>query len=164
MEDLHFYSGAYGKRRSADANFDIRQDGATITAASRGILPQGEGLTVKADLPEGYWVDPYSRDDDLPWMYGALGALGMLMLLLWLFVGRDDPIIPTVEFYPPDDMDPLETAYVGNDRVAVKDLSALFMYFANKGYVRIEQTDRKRLRIVRLKDPDLVEQKHARDV
>ena len=164
VEGLKFYSGAYGEAESADANFTIRQDGATITAASRGILPQGEGLTVKADLPEGYWVDPYSRDDDLPWMYGALGALGMLMLLLWLFVGRDDPIIPTVEFYPPDDMDPLETAYVGNDRVAVKDLSALFMYFANKGYVRIEQTDRKRFRIVRLKDPDLAEQKHAREV
>ncbi len=164
VEGLKFYSGAYGEAESADANFTIRQDGATITAASRGILPQGEGLTVKADLPEGYWVDPYSRDDDLPWMYGVLGALGMLMLLLWLFVGRDDPIIPTVEFYPPEGMDPLETAYVGNDRVAVKDLSALFMYFANKGYVRIEQTDRKRFRIVRLKDPDLAEQKHAREV
>lgn len=147
VEDMKFYSGAYGEKEEGNACFNIGTDGMKVHAVSRNVLPKGVGLTVKADLPEGYWVNPASRDDSLPAMYGALGVLGMLMLLLWLFVGRDNPIIQTVEFYPPEGMDPLEAAYIGNDRVVPRDLAALFMYLANKGYVTITSNGKKNFRM-----------------
>ena len=165
VDGLKFYSGGYGD--SSDnyrQYFDVDVKGGSIHAQSRTVLPKGVGLTVSADLPEGYWVDPASREDDLPAMYGGVGVMGMLMLLLWLFVGRDDPVIKTVEFYPPEEMDPLEVAYVANDDVANKDLSALFMYFANRGYAKISSTDQKHFSITRIRDIDLSEPIHARQV
>jgi len=164
VKDLTFYAGGYGSTESTGDYFDTDVSGTTIHAQSRQVLPKGVGLTVSADLPQGYWVDPASRDDDLPAMYGGVGVMGMLMLLLWLFVGRDDPVIKTVEFYPPEDMDPLEVAYIANDNVATKDLSALFMYFANRGYVKISSDDQKHFSITRIKDIDLAEPIHARQV
>lgn len=166
VDKLTFYGGEYGNSSegSADSYFRIEEDGQTIKADSRYALPRGVGLTVKADLPQGYWVDPLSRDEDLPAMYGGLGVMGMLMLLLWLFVGRDDPIIPTVEFYPPEDMDPLEIAYIGNDKVESKDISTQFMYFANKGYVKINSPDGKSFTMTRIRDIDMSEDVHSRQI
>lgn len=164
VDDLKFYAGAYGEKEDGSAYFNIACNGTTIRAVSNTVLPKGVGLTVSADLPEGYWVNPASREKFLPIMYGVLGVLGMLMLLLWLFVGRDDPIIQTVEFYPPEDMDPLEAAYIGNDRVPSKDLAALFMYFANKGYVTIQSDGKKNFRMTKVAEIDLAESPYSRQV
>ena len=166
VEDISFYSGEYGSNDTDAANeyFDIDVEGATINASSKGMLPKGVGLTIKADLPEGYWVDPETRDSQLPSMYGGIGFMGVLMMLLWLFVGRDDPIIKTVEFYPPEGLDPLETAYVGNDSVATKDLAAQFMYFANKGYVKIKSEDNKHFSMTKIAEMDPTESSHSQRI
>lgn len=161
IDGIRVYSGAYGSTDGGD-DFVITDTGTEWKAVSRGPLPQGAGLTISADLPEGYWVDPESRDDALPGMYGALGVLGMLMLLLWLFVGRDDPVIETVEFYPPEEMDPLEIGYIGNDRVRSKDIAAQFMYYANKGYLQIEPEERKSFRMRRTGEIGLAEPAYSR--
>ena len=163
VDDIHVYSGAYGNAETEDY-FVIMSGGSEWMARSRSVLPAGTGLTIKADLPEGYWVNPESRDYALPGMYGILGVLGMLMLLLWLFIGRDDPVIETVEFYPPEEMDPLEIAYIGNDRVSAKDIAAQFMYYANQGYVEIESEGEKKFYMTRLKDIDLGEPVYSRNI
>ena len=168
VEEMRFYSGAYGETADADEWFAIDTkvdgEGEIIHAQSKRPLPEGIGLTVSADLPEGYWVDPESRDKALPAIYGALGVMGMLMLLLWLFIGRDDPIIRTVEFYPPEGIDPLEAAYIANDKVETRDLSALFMYFANKGYVKISSDDPKRFSMEKICEIDTAEPLYARQI
>lgn len=124
IDDLQCFAGTYGSTDDPEEYFKLRNDGLVFNAESKDTLPQGLGLTIKADLPEGYWVNPYNRDKYLLLLCGLLSVMGMLMLLLWLFVGRDDPIVQTVEFYPPEEMDPLETAYVGNNAVNPKDISA----------------------------------------
>ena len=166
VEDIAFYSGLYGNDdpEAADEFFDIDVEGNRIHAVSKETLPIHVGLTLKADLPEGYWVDPESRDKQLPIMYGVLGFMGVLMLLLWLFAGRDDPVIRTVEFYPPENLDPLEVAYVGNDDVDTKDIAAQFMYFANKGYVEIESEDSEHFKMTRIGDIDPSERGHSKKV
>ncbi len=163
-DGLKYYTGAYGDTVPGSDYFDITQQGTTITAKSKTVLPKGYGLTVRGDLPEGYWVNPASREDSLPIMYGVLAVLGMLMLMLWLLVGRDDPVITTVEFYPPEDMDPLECAYVGNGKAVPRDIGALFMYFANKGYVTINQTGKKKFSMAKAADIAPTERFHSRDV
>lgn len=155
--------GTYGTNEENEY-FDVSDSGTVYTAVSKGTLPTGLGLTIKADLPEGYWVNPYSRDDKLPIFCGILAVMGALMLLLWVLVGRDRPVIQTVEFYPPEDMDPLEIAYVGNDEVASKDISALFLYLASKGYVRIESDGKKSFTLVRMNNLDSKERSHTRRI
>ena len=164
IDDIQSFAGIYGSTEDPREYFDVNNTGTVYTAVSKETLPRGMGLTIKADLPDGYWVNPYSRDDSLKLFYGLLGVMGMLMLLLWLFVGRDDPIIQTVEFYPPEDMDPLEIAYVGNDEVRSKDISSLFMYFASKGYVHIESNKKKNFSLIKTNEIDPGERGHSRKI
>ena len=162
IDDIKTYVGAYGSE-SMDGYFDVSTNGRVYTAVSRQTLPQGVGLTISATLPEGYWVGAYTRDESLPLIYGLLAMMGMLMLLLWFAIGRDNPVIPTVEFYPPEDMDPLEIAYVGNDDVSTKDISALFLWMASKGYVEIRSDGKKSFTLV--KKADLQgEEHHTREI
>lgn len=161
IDQIETFVGRYGSEEES-GYFDVNNTGTVYTAVSTGTVPQGVGLTIQADLPEGYWVNPYSRDKNLLWICGVLAVMGMLMLLLWLFVGRDDPIVQTVEFYPPEDMDPLEIAYVGNDEVKAQDISAQFMYMANKGYVQVESDGKKSFTLIRKNDMDPSERGHTK--
>ncbi len=164
IDNIESFAGLYGDTGDPAEYFNVKNTGLVYTAVSKQTLPQGLGLTIKADLPEGYWVDPYSRDEKVPILCGLLAVMGMLMLLLWLFVGRDEPIIQTVEFYPPEEMDPLEIAYVGNGEVKSKDISSLFLYMASKGYVRVESDGKKSFTLIRTKDVDPSERGHTRKI
>ena len=162
IDGIETYTGAYGSE-TGDDYFRIRNTGTVYTAVSRDTLPRGVGLTIKADLPEGYWVDPYTRDSALMGLCGVLAIMGMLMLLLWFAIGRDDPVIPTVEFYPPDELDPLEMAYVANDEVNTKDISALFIYLADKGFIHIDSDGKKSFTLMKQKDIE-GERSHTRKI
>ena len=162
IKGIETYTGSYGST-GGDEYFKVTDSGTVYTAVSRGTLPKGVGLTIKADLPEGYWVDPYSRDSALMALCGMLAVMGMLMLLLWFAVGRDDPVIPTVEFYPPDGLDPLEMAYVANDEVHAKDISALFIYLADKGCIHIDSDGKKSFTLIKQKTAD-EERSHTRKI
>ena len=163
IDDIQVYSGRY-KDTEDEGYFLVSNDRTSLTAVSRDVLPEGVGLTIRADLPEGYWVNPLDRSKSLPGVYGVLGALAALMLGLWVAVGRDKAVIKPVEFYPPDKMDPLQVAYIANDKVEPKDTAAMFMYFANKGYLKVIQEDKKRFRLEYLKAIADEEKLHAKSI
>ena len=163
VKEIRTYSGQYGDT-SSEGYFRTSFDGTEYKAVSDGWLPQGVGLTVSADLPEGYWVNPYTRDSARPKICGGIGIMGVLMLLLWFLVGRDDPVIRTVEFYPPEDMDPLEIAYIANSAVSTRDIPALFLYLASKGYAKVIQENEKRFRMLKVRDLSPEEAGHTRNL
>lgn len=161
IEHIEVYAGQY-EEAGDQGYFLVSDDGMSLTAVSRDTVPAGAGLTIRADLPEGYWVDPFDRTDGLPAAYGVLGALAALMLGLWFAVGRDKAVIKPVEFYPPDGMDPLQISYIANDTVAAKDTAAMFMYYAGKGYLKVIQEDKKKFSLKQLRDADRSEKTHSR--
>ena len=163
IKDIKVYSGQY-KDTEDEGYFLVSQDGKSLTAVSRDTLPKGVGLTIRADLPEGYWVNPLDREASLPKAYGLLGALAALMLVLWAAVGRDKAVIKPVEFYPPDGMDPLQVSYIANDKVESGDIAALFMYFASKGYLKVIQEDKKKFRLQYLQKIADREKHHAKQI
>lgn len=89
-------------------------------------------------------------------------ALAILLLLLWFLFGRDPHIVPTVEFYPPQGMTPAEVGYVLDGTADKKDLISLILYFAEKGYLTIEQTNKKKFILHKQCDIPQTEKKFAR--
>ena len=161
--DITTYVGAYGSE-NMKGYFDVNNTGTVYTAVSKEPIPKGVGLTISTDLPEGYWVNPYSRDDKQSTVCLLLAVLGALMLVLWGTIGRDNPIIRTVEFYPPENLDPLEMAYVANDKVEAKEISALFMYLADKGVLSIHENGKKSYTLVKKSPLPQGERKHTRSI
>lgn len=160
---IHVYSGPYGSEGLAE-NVRYRYDDALKTIYITGKnLAQGEGITVLCDLPEGYWVNQLNYD----WTKTAIPVSAVvcagLILLLWLIYGRDPKIIQTVEFYPPDGMTPAEIGFVLDGAGDKKDLISMIMYFAEKGYLSIEEYEKDKFCLHKLRDiEDKEEKKFAR--
>lgn len=60
--------------------------------------------------------------------------------MLFYFFGRDPKIVQTVEFYPPEGITPAEAGYIIDGIVNKEDLVSMVIYFADKGYLSIEET------------------------
>lgn len=80
-----------------------------------------------------------------------------------MICGRDPKIIQTVEFYPADGMTPAEIGFVLDGATDKKDLISMIMYFAEKGYLSIEEYEKDKFCLHKLRDiEDKEEKKFAR--
>lgn len=64
---------------------------------------------------------------------------------LWFKYGKDDQVVETVEFYPPNGFNSLEVAYLHKGKAESNDITSLLIYLANKGYVKISEIEEKNL-------------------
>jgi len=159
--DVSYYAGGFGTREALSKYFTRSVSGNQLTITGKNI-PANYGVTVSSNLSEGYWVDPANHDFARYILYIVLIGIPLLVFLLWLFFGRDPEIVKTVEFYPPEGMTPAEIGYIIDGKVDNKDMAAMLMYFAEKGYVKINETSRDTFEITRLRDMDESEKVFAR--
>ena len=157
---LGFSSGTVGSTDSSNITYNV--DGNIITGRYNGILNNGEALTVRCELSEGYFVGAgleFNVIDYFPFLLPIIFLL--IAIAIWYIFGRDNQVIETVEFYPPEGFNSLEVGYLYNGRADNKDVTSLLIYLANKGYIKITETKEKSLfsasngfKITKLKEYD----------
>ena len=140
---LEVYAGGYGvtKEDSEAAGFvKTALNGRTINIETQKQLPLGYGITVQEFLPEGYFVGAANGNgmSILGIIVSAAAAVGSL--ILFLIFGRDPKVVETVEFYPPEGMTSAEAGYIIDGYADDQDLTSLIIYYADKGYLTIEET------------------------
>ncbi len=141
QEKVGIYAGSLG---SADTSIvEWRVDGNTLNGRVTEPLPSFTGVTARIRLPEGYWVGV--KDDSYKVMIavGVQVLITALVVLLFFKRGKDDKIIKTVEFYPPDDMPPVELGYFYDGKVDNEDMTGMILWYAQNGYLKIVQTGEK---------------------
>lgn len=136
-----FLVGGYGSTSGDRINWS--QTGNAIQGTLRGTLQLGEGVTFRVVLPEGYFVGEMNNNWALALMLLLMVAVPLVSFLLFLFFGRDPRVVQTVEFYPPEGISPAEVGYIVDGMVDQKDLVSLVIYFAEKGYLTIEELEDK---------------------
>lgn len=159
--DIDIFRGRYGAtvESGIDWSYDSESRKLKITARD---LAQGEGITVFTALPEGYWQGEATFTWAKVTAIILCFAIPGVLALLWFAFGRDKKIVPTVEFYPPAGMTPAEVGYIIDGTVNQKDLLSLLIYFAEKGYLTIEQKGKKEFEIKKIKDIDDKEKRFAK--
>ncbi len=152
-EKIFFYSGELGSTDKANITFTDFTD-TRIVGYLNGVLKMGNALTSRIELPQGYYTDIVAHN--LSSM--QIAALCVLAIsLLWaiiLFianVGKFKPV-ETVEFYPPDDMTPLQLKKYFSGHIEGKDVASMVVYWANKGYLKINIDDSKTLFVEKIAD------------
>ena len=106
-------------------------------------LRHNEGLTMRLSLPEGYFLKADHFDSTIIFAI-VLSIIGSLLaVLLWYKFGRDDEVIETVEFYPPEGKNSVEVAYLYKGFATKEDIVSLLIILANKGYISIEEDPEK---------------------
>ena len=143
IKSVAVYRGSYGD--STDIGGAEIVGNTVRLSADR--LNSHEGLTLYINLPEGTFTDaPQSLTPVQDMLIFALILLAAAVMALtfwqWHKKGRDEHIVPTVEFYPPDGLNPAELAYVMNNRVGPSDISAMIFFWASKGYIRYTETEK----------------------
>lgn len=117
------------------------RNGKNIEIKVPGEMLQGAGITVQTFLPQGYFVGAKNYDY-LKWVIMAIAALmAVIAFIMWLVKGRDDKVIETVEFYPPEGMSSAEIGYIVDGAADKEDIVSMIIYFADKGYLEIEETE-----------------------
>ena len=157
---LGFSSGSQGSLDNSKVKYTVNDN--TISGSYDGILNEGESLTVRCELPEGYFVDAgLVVNSNIYLMFIIPIAALIISFLLWFIFGRDNRVIETVEFYPPEGFNSLEVGFLYKGKANSQDVTSLLIYLANKGYIKISEYEEKSLfskssgfKITKLKDYD----------
>ena len=140
---IGFTHGTQGSSQTDGITYEV--DGNTITGEYNSDLSSYNGLTVRIELPEGYFViKDYQKYIDYAVIALFIGLV-VITFVLWLKNGKDRPVVETVEFYPPEDLNSAELAQVYKGEVRGQDITSLLIYLANKGYLKIKEEDKKGL-------------------
>lgn len=164
LSKLALYSGTYGATGNEDgATYDVSDDGLTITVKAKE-LPAYHGITLTLELPQGYWVGAkqFGQIGVLPLLLFALGPIGAF--ILWYLYGRDDHMVRTLEFYPPDGLTPGEIGFIIDAAVDKEDLISTIVYMADKGYIEIEEKDRREFIFHKVDEPGDDEPKYVHTI
>ncbi len=149
-DDVYIYGGGYGADdpEAWRDHFEgyIYEDTNTLELEGSN-LPLGYGITVRdIALPEGYWSDAITYQEQFKGRLIAITVISVILALiaavLWVLYGRDDKIIETVEFYPPEGMTPAELAYAIDGVLDDKEMMSSVLYLADKGYISIKPDEK----------------------
>ena len=141
---LGFSSGYTGSTNSSNVSYSV--DGNIIIGSLEKMLYPNEALTVRLTLPEGYFIGASSKIDIYNIVVIAICLICVIMAYrLWVKYGKDNKVIETVEFYPPEGYNSAEIGFLFNGKVQDKSIISLLVYLANKGYIKIEEIEGKGL-------------------
>lgn len=143
---LSLYSGADGTSTlSQDIDFTL-QNGLIEGKSQPGFTSHlGESVTLLIHLP------PNAIAEIKPFWpfwthYGWTLILAIVIGVFyktWLRFGKDDTVISTISYFPPNGMDPAMAGFLINDADDVSDLIALIPHWGANGILRIEEISKK---------------------
>lgn len=138
---LGFSSGVTGSTNSSNISYTV--NGNIITGSLKSTLSSGQALTVRLTLPEGYFVGASSNIDVYTVAVIIISLICVLIAYsLWAKYGKDDEVVETVEFYPPEGYNSAEVGFLYEGIADTKDIISLLIYLADKGYLKIEEISR----------------------
>lgn len=137
---LGFSYGEKGSTQNEGIKYEV--NGNIIKGSLNTHLMPGEGLTVRLELPEGYFVNA-SSNFDLYMICALVLPIVFLIIsfLLWKKFGKDDQVVETVEFYPPQGFNSAEVGFLYHGAATSEGVVSLLIYLANKGYLKINEIE-----------------------
>ncbi len=144
--------------------FALSEDSLTVSGSASSLSP-GEAVTVRIEMEEGYFIDasdPYAMAR-LAFMAGLIltAALIIVALILFFRFGRENLVIAPVEFDPPEGLTPMDLAFVLNGSVGDDAVGAMLFYWADKGFIEIEEDERGRFTFRKLQEPMEMDEREA---
>ncbi len=145
------FTGAWGSSEK-DCRWTIR-DPETIVFNSTRSFDEYENLSIVLGMPPGTIPPPSATETFFNQLlkYSPL-SIPLIVLMgmwtLWRKKGRDDQtvrdtIIP--HYHPPKGLSPTETGTLIDEKLDPKDITATIIDYAIKGYIRINEIEKKKL-------------------
>ena len=143
------WTGAYGAKGK---DFTKRRVDARTIAFDTDALRSGEGITVEVTMPGDAVSRPGWMSEAAAWLvdnfpYAIFPATLFACIAAWFYRGRDLPGKGTivVNYEPPDGLSPAEVGTLIDERVDLRDISAVIIDLAARGYLTIKEIPSKSL-------------------
>ena len=163
-EDFQFYVGKYNETyTNSDERVSLTISGDTVAGSCDNLKPW-EAVTVFNLFDEGFFTLEYPAENHTFDIFIIITTIiiALAIVLLFILKRRKDPIIEVVEFKAPEGMTPTEAGYINDGELTGDDLSALIVYWANKGYVKIENESNDSIIITKVKNLPSSAKEHER--
>ncbi len=130
----------------------IDTTGTILTYSNTEGLDAFSPVTIRVVMEQGYFNNRRSFTYDIVGL--VLGVLCLIALLItFRYTKSKYKIVPTVEFSEPKDTNSAEVGYLIDATVENRDITSLIIYWASKGYIKIEEKGKK-ITLERLKPAD----------
>lgn len=150
---LGFSSGVKGATNNSNISYSVDEN--VISGFYTSTLNVGQALTVRLTLPEGYFVGASSNFNIYAVVVMGICLLCVLIAyILWAKYGKDDKVVETVEFYPPEGYNSAEIGFLYEGSSNTKHIISLLIYLANKGYLKIEEVSNNYKQSIKLSDEE----------
>ena len=153
FDDMQCYAGQFGVQDAENKitfNADEKSHSVSITGA---MIPENFGITLKAQLPDGYWEKTLDGSWSITAITLVMTGLSLILLILWIIGGRDPRVKREKVTKPIEGLSPVELGYIFNGEVRTRDVLHLLLQFAQKGYLKISEYEPKRYKLIRGKAP-----------
>lgn len=161
-----FYKGEYGKNDTSEISYVYSNEKLTITSIGPISFEPYEALTIKMNLPKGYYSK--AKGFNIGVEIGVLfGSIALTIIIVFVSLDRAGKNKPTrvVEFYPPEGYTPCDCDYIINGKFAPKRLVSLILYWASKGIVKINNdANKKPVSITKIKELDATAKIYEKDL
>ena len=149
-----FSTGSYGERSGSDiVKYNV--NGRVIAGHTTGRLLAGEALTIRLELPQGYFkLDPV-KTTIAKFVFIVPVIAGIIALVLSIMILRKEKSksTPVIQYTAPDGLNSLELVFANDDTIPHKNAASMVVYLANKGYLTID-IDGENFTLTKLKDYD----------
>jgi hypothetical protein len=153
FDDMQCYAGQFGVQDSTNKiTFKAKESKHTVSVKGE-MIPENFGITLKAQLPDGYWEKALDGSWSITAITLVMYGLTLILFILWVIGGRDPKVKRERVTRPIEGLTPVELGYIFNGEVRNKDVLNLVLQFAQKGYLRISEYEPKRYRLIREKAP-----------
>ena len=78
-------------------------------------------------------------------IFGLPFLFAVIIFGMWFVYGKDERVIGPVEAYPPKGYNSAETGFLYKGKADTQDVASLLIYLANRGYIRISETQERSL-------------------
>lgn len=153
FDDMHCYAGQFGVQDVENKiTFKAKESKHSVTVTGE-MIPENFGITLKAQLPEGYWKNELDGSWSLTAITLLMAGVSLILLILWIIGGRDPKVKKQTVTKPVEEISPVELGYAFNSEVRLRDVLHMLLQFGQKGYLSISEYEPKRYRIIKGKRP-----------
>lgn len=137
-------SGKLGEKgNSLNVAYDIDLEANRIYGRVQNI-GHHNAITLRAELPQGFWRvnqgDIVAANKNSQLLFYAAVVIFMIAVV-YLYMNRRRKPMVVIEYSAPDDINSAAVGYIIDDVADASDLSSLIVWWASKGYLRIEEKE-----------------------
>lgn len=142
IENCFVYAGYTGNTTPSD-EFLLKYEKNIFSGTSKDsfLSNRGQSVTVLLNLPK----DAIEQLKPLWPFWNTYGWLSIIIVLIggfyavWKKFGKDNKVVSTTSFYPPENIDPAMAGFLINDKDDSSDIISLLPYWGAKGFLKIEE-------------------------